>query len=96
MSFPPIYYINLDKRHDRKEHFERQIALLGINTLNVTRVSGVDKPGFGPLGCGLSHCKALEAFIESAALAAPTAKEFVDPEALAKADDPIPIEFIVL
>ena len=67
MSFPPIYYINLDKRPDRKEHFERQIGMLGISGLNVTRISGVDKPGFGPLGCGLSHCKALEAFIESGA-----------------------------
>ena len=65
MSFPPIYYINLEGRPDRRQHIESEIAKLGISGINVIRVDAVSKPGFGALGCGLSHVKSLNMFLES-------------------------------
>jgi GR25 family glycosyltransferase involved in LPS biosynthesis len=60
-----IYYINLDSRTDRKEQFEEEIKKFVYPTRDIVRVSGIPTPGFGILGCGLSHKKALEMFIAS-------------------------------
>ena len=64
-SFPHIYYINMDSRPDRREHIEGELKKLAIPDLRVTRIAAVAKPGHGALGCGLSHVKALETFMES-------------------------------
>jgi GR25 family glycosyltransferase involved in LPS biosynthesis len=60
---PVIYYINLDHRTDRKEHIENEIAKLDLS-LNVVRIPAVYDP-VGTIGCGKSHIKALDAFLDS-------------------------------
>lgn len=60
-----IYYINLASRTDRKEQFEEEMRRFGIAKEKIIRVEAIPTPGFGILGCGLSHKKALEMFIES-------------------------------
>lgn len=60
-----VYYINLDHRTDRKEQFEGEIAKLGVPKEKLQRISGIYNKEFGILGCGLSHKKALETFVQS-------------------------------
>lgn len=55
-----VYYINLDKRKDRKRHAENQLKLLGWN---FKRFSAI-KHKNGALGCCLSHIKLLELAID--------------------------------
>jgi GR25 family glycosyltransferase involved in LPS biosynthesis len=64
-----IYYINLDHRKDRLQHIENQINdFCGDDNSHIERVriQGLHTPGFGILGCGYSHIKALESFLKSA------------------------------
>ena len=65
MSFPHIYYINLDVRKDRREHIEKELAKLNLPDDKITRIDAVYKPTLGALGCGLSHIKALKAFLDT-------------------------------
>lgn len=51
-----IYYINLDRRPDRKSHIENQLKLLNWPG---TRFSAIKHP-FGALGCSLSHLALLK------------------------------------
>jgi hypothetical protein len=51
-----IYYINLDKRIDRKYHIEKQLKLLDWNG---NRFPAIKHP-FGALGCSLSHLALLK------------------------------------
>jgi hypothetical protein len=60
-----VYYINLDHRTDRKELFEAEMEKLGVPSSKLVRISGIYNKEFGILGCGLSHKKALETFLES-------------------------------
>lgn len=60
-----FYYINLDHRVDRKEQMEGEFKKVGIPKEKVVRVPGIYTKGFGILGCGLSHLKAVETFLES-------------------------------
>jgi len=60
-----VYYINLDHRSDRKEQFEAEMRKLEVPDSKLVRISGVYNKEFGILGCGLSHKKALEAFVQS-------------------------------
>jgi glycosyl transferase family 25 len=60
-----VYYINLDHRTDRKEQFEKEMQKLGVPASKLVRISGIYNKEFGILGCGLSHKKALETFLES-------------------------------
>jgi len=60
-----VYYINLDHRTDRKEQFEKEMEKLGVPASKLVRISGIYNKEFGILGCGLSHKKALETFLES-------------------------------
>lgn len=60
-----IYYINLDHRTDRKKEFEQEMAKLNVPQHKIHRISAISTPGFGILGCGLSHKKALETFYAS-------------------------------
>ena len=52
-----IFYINLDKRTDRREHME---ALLSTYGLEAERFVAIPRPEQGILGCGLSHLAVLK------------------------------------
>ena len=60
-----FYYINLDHRVDRKEQMDVEFEKVGIPKEKVVRIPGIYTKGFGILGCGLSHLKAVETFLES-------------------------------
>ena len=57
-----IFYINLDSRIDRKEHFLNEIKKLCIDDSKIVRVDAI-KDEYGALGCSKSHIKALELFM---------------------------------
>lgn len=54
-----IYYINLDKRTDRKEQIEKELAHFECEKIRISAFYG------GAIGCTLSHIKALIEFINS-------------------------------
>ena len=56
-----IFYINLESRTDRKEHFLTEIPKLCNDPSKLVRVDAVYHH-LGMLGCSLSHIKALELF----------------------------------
>lgn len=60
-----VYYINLDSRKDRCKEFEGEMNRLGVSPSKLHRIAAIPTPGFGILGCGLSHKKALETFYDS-------------------------------
>jgi len=60
-----VYYMNLDHRTDRKDQIESELDKLGVCDSKRVRISGVYKPGFGILGCGLAHKKTIETFLAS-------------------------------
>jgi GR25 family glycosyltransferase involved in LPS biosynthesis len=51
-----IYYINLDRRPDRKQHIENQLKLLNWNGMRFPAI----QHAFGALGCSLSHLALLK------------------------------------
>ena len=51
-----IIYINLNKRTDRRIQIE---AELNDYDLKYERFEAIETPGFGILGCGLSHLQVL-------------------------------------
>lgn len=69
-DFPPIYYINLDSRLDRKQHMEKMIDMY---SLHATRISAIDgkqpvasyveqlPPRLRPveIACTVSHLRAI-------------------------------------
>jgi glycosyl transferase family 25 len=57
-----IFYINLESRIDRKEHFLNEIKKLCIDDSKIVRIDAV-KHSNGALGCTKSHIKALELFM---------------------------------
>lgn len=58
LQFDRIYYVNLDKRPDRKYELLRELRKMNVPADRVQRVSGViDK--FGALGCSKAHLNAL-------------------------------------
>ena len=59
-----IFYINLESRIDRKEHFLNEIKKLCIDESKIIRIDAV-KESNGALGCTKSHIKALELFMEN-------------------------------
>jgi glycosyl transferase family 25 len=52
-----IFYINLKKRTDRKEKLTTQLNEYG---LSAERFEAIETPGFGILGCCLSHLMVLQ------------------------------------
>ena len=60
-----VYYINLEHRTDRKVQIESELDKLGVPEEKRVLVPGVNKPGFGILGCGLAHKKVIETFLSS-------------------------------
>jgi glycosyl transferase family 25 len=59
-----IFYINLESRIDRKEHFLNEIKKLCIDDSKIVRIDAI-KDNNGALGCSKSHIKALETFMEN-------------------------------
>lgn len=58
-----IFYINLNKRLDRREQIESQLVdYICPGSINVTyeRFEAIETPGFGILGCGKSHLAVLK------------------------------------
>jgi GR25 family glycosyltransferase involved in LPS biosynthesis len=39
-SFPPLYYINLDSRQDRKKHMEKMINMYSLQATRISAVNG--------------------------------------------------------
>jgi hypothetical protein len=67
VKLPKIYYINLDHRTDRNLMFQAEMAKLReacgeSSAPEVVRVPAI-KHQNGAIGCGMSHCKALEMFL---------------------------------
>jgi GR25 family glycosyltransferase involved in LPS biosynthesis len=60
-----VYYMNLDHREDRRAQIESELDKLNVPESKRVRISGVYKPGFGILGCGLAHKKTIETFLAS-------------------------------
>jgi GR25 family glycosyltransferase involved in LPS biosynthesis len=60
-----VYYMNLDHREDRRAQIEGELDKLGVPQAKQTRIPGIYKPGFGILGCGLAHKRAIETFLAS-------------------------------
>lgn len=60
-----VYYINLDHRTDRRKEIEGELDKLEVPPSKRVRISGIYKPGFGILGCGLAHKKTIETFLAS-------------------------------
>jgi len=61
-----IFYINLDKRTDRREHFEKEITNLCDNPTKIRRIAAIHDSN-GSIGCAKSHCIAQEAFLANPA-----------------------------
>lgn len=60
-----IYYINLDHRNDRNEQFLNEMRKMQVPDDKIVRISAVNKPDKGALGCGFSHLNTLDMFISS-------------------------------
>jgi len=57
-----IYYINLDYRIDRNEQFLDEMHRMQVPFEKIVRISAVNKPGQGALGCGFSHLHTIDLF----------------------------------
>ena len=55
-----VYYINIERRTDRREHFLSEIRKLEIPDTRIKRVHAIEHK-IGTLGCLQSHIKALKA-----------------------------------
>ena len=54
-----IFYINLDKREDRKDEIESELKNYDIFELS-ERIQAIETPGQGILGCTMSHLNAIK------------------------------------
>lgn len=54
-----IFYINLDKREDRKEEIEEELKNYDLFN-NSERIQAIPTPGQGILGCTMSHMNAIK------------------------------------
>jgi GR25 family glycosyltransferase involved in LPS biosynthesis len=57
-----IFYINLDSRPDRKEHFLNEMSYLCTDLTKIHRITAIYDP-IGAIGCGKSHILAVETFL---------------------------------
>jgi GR25 family glycosyltransferase involved in LPS biosynthesis len=57
-----IFYINLESRPDRRDHFLNEIQYLTTDVSKVHRIDAIYEKQ-GALGCTRSHIKALETFL---------------------------------
>lgn len=58
-----VYFINLKHRNDRLDNILYQLNKVNISYDKITRIDAIYNKFFGILGCGKSHIKALETFI---------------------------------
>lgn len=70
-TFDQVFVINLDRRKDRREHFQKELSRLSISYNRISAVDGesedvpnVDGLTPGEVGCILSHKKVLERVIK--------------------------------
>jgi GR25 family glycosyltransferase involved in LPS biosynthesis len=61
-----IFYINLEKRADRKEHFIQEMKKFCVDESKIVRIDAIYNKN-GALGCTKSHIKALEQFMANPA-----------------------------
>ena len=61
-----IFYINLEKRADRKEHFLQEMKKFCVDESKIVRIDAIYNSN-GALGCTKSHIKALEQFMANPA-----------------------------
>jgi GR25 family glycosyltransferase involved in LPS biosynthesis len=61
-----IFYINLEQRADRKEHFLQEIKKFCVDESKIVRIDAIYNSK-GALGCTKSHIKALEQFMANPA-----------------------------
>jgi GR25 family glycosyltransferase involved in LPS biosynthesis len=54
-----IFYINLDKREDRKHEIESELRTYDLFD-NAERIQAIETPGQGILGCTMSHLNAIK------------------------------------
>jgi glycosyl transferase family 25 len=60
-----IYYINLERREDRKQEILEELHRMGVPDSKIIRIDGIYKEGKGDWGCSLSHLKAMREFNQS-------------------------------
>jgi GR25 family glycosyltransferase involved in LPS biosynthesis len=60
-----IFYINLEHRHDRKEHCLNEIRKIDPLLTKTHRIEAVYNNSNGALGCTLSHIKAINFFLDN-------------------------------
>jgi len=65
MNVDVVYYINLDRREDRKKQFLEEMKKIHYPSSRIHRISGIYKPQQGDVGCTLSHIETLTQFIHS-------------------------------
>jgi GR25 family glycosyltransferase involved in LPS biosynthesis len=53
-----VFYINLERRKDRRTHIEDQLQMYGVTEFE--RFNAFDRPGQGIVGCGYSHLAVLK------------------------------------
>jgi GR25 family glycosyltransferase involved in LPS biosynthesis len=61
-----IFYINLEQRTDRKEHFLQEMKKFCVDESKIVRIDAIYNSN-GALGCTKSHMKALEQFMANPA-----------------------------
>jgi glycosyl transferase family 25 len=61
-----IFYINLEQRADRKEHFLEEMKKFCLDESKIVRIDAIYNKN-GALGCTKSHIKALEQFMANPA-----------------------------
>ena len=59
-----IYYINLEERKDRNEHFINEMNKMNIPNYKINRIDAIRHEN-AALGCSMSHIKTLKEFIKS-------------------------------
>lgn len=64
-TYPLVYYINLDYRIDRNGQMLEWLEESDVPEDKIQRISAVQTPGRGHLGCLLSHIKTLETFLST-------------------------------
>ena len=60
-----IYYINIDYRTDRKEHFLNEMKKMQVPESKIIRIPAVHLKDRGDLGCTKSHIRAMETFLKT-------------------------------
>jgi GR25 family glycosyltransferase involved in LPS biosynthesis len=63
--FPVVYYINLQRREDRRCSIENLLSRWRVPKSRRCLIQAVDRPEHPRYGCSSSHIKALQCFLQS-------------------------------